>query len=344
MKINIAISAYNRPEYSRRSLAAIIGAVGYSPEKYNIFCAIDCNENGKTNDEIFSIYAPYSISMATKKRGCNYNVKEALEFAWQDNPDFVLLIEDDVIISDDALLYIEWAAEKYKDDPSVHTIGLWGHDRQLSLPLSEKDHSKVMRKNYFSCWGWGTWKDRWEEMEKKWTTGGDHKETSWDTIVSSHLKETDEILPVISRAYNCGEQGGTHRGAAWPGIVASGVVFPDSAIEYYEYCVPKIKKEWPVYVILGRFGDIYMVCKQLKQPSIICCMGVFSQIVYDLFPQHKVYELGTEFARNPARAATMCKIKWPDKKIIVCQQDGQDLNLVLPFRNFQAFQENHAQL
>lgn len=103
-------------------------------------------------------------------------------------------------------------------------------------------------------------------------------------------------------------------------------------------------EEWPVYVILGRFGDIYMVCKQLKQPSIICCMTQFAQIVYDLFPQHKVFELGNDFAGNPARAETMCTHKYPSKKIIVCQQDGQDQKLVIPFRSFQAFQEYYAQL
>jgi FkbM family methyltransferase len=31
-----------------------------------------------------------------------------------------------------------------------------------------------------------------------------------------------------------------------------------------------------VYVVLGRFGDIYMVAKNLKQPSILCCSTRFS--------------------------------------------------------------------
>ena len=346
MKINIAISAYNRPEYSRRSIAAIFGAKGFSHEKHRIFCAMDCNADGSFNQEVFNIYEFFGIvpDVAEQKRGCNYNVKRALELAWEDNPDFVLMIEDDIIISDDALQYIEWAARKYKNDHSVNTIGLWGHDNKLSLPLSSKDYGKAMRKNYFSCWGWGTWKDRWEEMFATWTTGNDSHETSWDVVLSKHLGEMDEILPAISRAYNCGEQGGTHRGKAWPDFVASGLVDPDEQIEYWEEVVEKQNEEWPVYVILGRFGDIYMVCKQLKQPSIICCMTQFAQIVYDLFPQHKVFELGNDFARNPARAATMCTMKYPYKKVTICQQDGQDPKLVLPFRSFQAFQEYYANL
>lgn len=349
MKINIAISAYNRPEYSQRSIAAIFGAKGFTPEKYRIFCAMDCHADGSYNKEVYNIYKFFGVlpDVAEKKRGCNYNVKQALELAWDDSPDFVIMIEDDIVISDDALEYIEWAAEKYKDDPSVRSIGLWGHDDGIGnpgSPVSEKDYGMAMRQNYFTCWGWGTWRDRYDEMNETWTTGDDSHDTSWDVIVSSHLGERVEILPAISRAYNCGEHGGTHRGRAWPGLVASGLVDPDNEIEYWEHKLSPLDKEWPVYVILGRFGDIYMVCKQLKQPSIICCMTQFAQIVYDLFPQHKVFELGGEYSGEPKIAAIMAKTKYPTKKVIICQQDGQDQKLVLPFRSFQAFQEYYAQL
>jgi len=348
MKINIAVSAYNRPEYTQRSLAAIFGAKGFSKERYKIFAAMDRQGDSSFNMDVLKVFQDFGInpSIVPLKYGCNYTVKAALQLAWKDNPDFVLMIEDDIIISDDALMYVEWAAEKYKDDTSVRTVGLWGHNNgyMLNAPLEEKERGKVMRQNYFTCWGWGTWKDRWEEMLATWTTGGDSHNTSWDVIVSSHLAERVEILPSISRAYNCGEDGGTHRGRAWPGLVASGLIDPDGQIEYWEHNTPKNEEEWPVYVILGRFGDIYMVCKQLKQPSIICCISQFAQIVYELFPQHKVFELGNEYARNPVGAATIAKTKYPNRKVTICQQDGQDPKLVLPFRSFQAFQEHYANL
>jgi hypothetical protein len=46
MKINIAISAYNRPEYSRRSIAAIFGAKGFSHEKHRIFLMLPSRSVG----------------------------------------------------------------------------------------------------------------------------------------------------------------------------------------------------------------------------------------------------------------------------------------------------------
>lgn len=348
MKINIAISAYNRPEYSQRSLAAIFGAKGFSPNKYRIYCVMDCYQGGSYNREVYDVYKSFGIIPVVlgEKHGCNYTIKKALDLAWEDNPDFVLMVEDDIIISDDALMYIEWASEKYKDDNSVRTIGLWGHDNGFSLDmqLTEKEHGMVMRQNYFTCWGWGTWANRWEEMSETWTTGNDSHDTSWDVIVSSHLGDRVEILPSISRAYNCGENNGTHRGRAWPGLTSSGLIDPDGDIRFWEKQTSIKHKGKPIYVILGRFGDIYMVCKQLKQPSIIACMPRFAKIVYELFPEHEVFEVPKNCEGDVLRAESVCQYKWPNAKVTLCQQDGQDPKLVIPFRNFQAFQEYYAQL
>jgi len=346
MKINIAISAYNRPEYTQRSLAAIFGAKGFNKDRYKIFAAMDRIDSGSFNMDVLKVFQDFGINpyIVPSKYGCNYTIKAALELAWEDNPDFVLMIEDDIVISDDALVYIEWAAEKYKDDSSVRTIGLWGHDKGYSLgnPLTEMEHGRVMRQNYFTCWGWGTWKDRWEEMFATWTTGDDRHDTSWDVIVSSHLGDRAEILPSISRAYNCGELGGTHRGRAWPGVVASGLIDPDDSYDFWEEKCLIEKTEWPVVVILGRFGDIYMVCKQLTKPCIICCSSRFSKIVYELFPEHQVFELSEPEWQNPEVAEGICKNKFPNHKITICQQDGQDPQMMMGFRNFQSFQEYYA--
>jgi hypothetical protein len=347
MKINIAISGYDRPEYLQRCIAALYGAKGFDKDKYHIYCAMDCYEDGSFNRDVLDVFFWFRLvpNIAETKQGCNYTIKKALDMAWEDNPDFVLMLEDDIIISDDALMYVEWAAGQYKDDKSVRTIGLWGHDKGYSLPnkLQETDLGKVMKQNYFTCWGWGTWADRWEEMSSTWTTGNDSHNTSWDVIMSSHLGDRVEILPSISRAYNCGEFKGTHRGRAWPGVTSSGLIDPDSTIKYW------MEKEHefigkPIYVILGRFGDIYMVAKQLRQPSIICCMSQFSKIVYELFPEHEVFEVPKSCDNDPIKAVSICQNKWPNAKVILCQQDGQDSKLVEPFRSFQAFQEYYAQL
>lgn len=237
MKINIAISAYNRPEYSQRSLAAIFGAKGFSLDKYKIFCVIDCYEDGSYNQDVLNVYTSFGITpiVVGEKHGCNYTVKKALDLAWADEPDFVLMLEDDIIIADDALLYIEWAAEKYKGDTSVRTIGLWKSKNgwDFNKPLSKSELFKVHEQVWFTCWGWGTWNEQWKEISNTWTTGSDSHDTSWDVVMYSHLGDRKEVVPSISRAYNCGEFNGTHRGRAWPGITSAGLVDPDGPINYW---------------------------------------------------------------------------------------------------------------
>lgn len=100
--------------------------------------------------------------------------------------------------------------------------------------------------------------------------------------------------------------------------------------------------EKKILVVLGRFGDIYMTAKQLKEPCIIACAPEFSQIVYELFPQHKVLLMEGIPKYNPKMAAHLCRIKYPDYKVVSAQQDGTTLEEYIGFRNFQTYQEYHA--
>jgi len=84
MKINIAISAYNRPEYSRRSLAAIFGAKGFTKNRYKIFAVMDRLEDNSFNMEVLEVFQELGINphIVPTKHGCNYTIKKALELAW----------------------------------------------------------------------------------------------------------------------------------------------------------------------------------------------------------------------------------------------------------------------
>ena len=99
-----------------------------------------------------------------------------------------------------------------------------------------------------------------------------------------------------------------------------------------------------VYVILGRFGDIFMVCKKLKEPSIICCSKAFSKIAKELFPIHTVFEVSNYYGHKPLEAVKVYKKKFPSKEIILCQQFGQDRDLMKDFKSFQSFHEYYASI
>ncbi len=99
-----------------------------------------------------------------------------------------------------------------------------------------------------------------------------------------------------------------------------------------------------IHIILGRFGDIYMVCKQLKQPSTIACLEEFSQIVEELFPQHTCIKLTNLPTNNPFMAQQILSLSHPFHDIVVCQQDGTPLENMKEFRTFQTYQEHYASI
>jgi hypothetical protein len=70
----------------------------------------------------------------------------------------VIVLEDDIIVSSAFLTYCNSALEKYEFVPEVASV------HGYSLPLNPQ-----ITEPYFirgaDCWGWATWKDRWESIE-----------------------------------------------------------------------------------------------------------------------------------------------------------------------------------
>ena len=331
----IAMPVCNRPEYTSKALEAIANFDGL------IYSSIDRQKDETINQDVVAALSKHQVQykISPTKLGCNKNVKAALDFAWESNPDVVICIEDDIVVTSDAFRYIKWAARRYKHDPSYRTIGLWSHKEgwKPSMPWTPLEATSIMEQSLFSVWGWATWRDRWQEMSDNWTTGPDTHDSSWDVVMLSQLNGRKEVVPSISRATNIGQYGGTHQGAVHPIVLASGF---DTSRDFWAP-IPDVSKK-KVYVILGRFGDIYMTCKAIREPSIVCCSKRFVEVM-DLFPQHEVVTIDNDIL-DPVKAASFCTAKYPTHEVIVCQIDQQPTSLCKPFRSYQAYQEYHASL
>jgi len=151
--------------------------------------------------------------------------------AWsKSKTDFVFMLEDDTVPCTDAWLYMQWAANKFKNEPLYKTVACWNngdHGWKPGQPWDEKEVYRIMRQSHFSAWGWGSWRRDWIEMHDNWTKGDDHFTTSWDVHLHRQLGDRLEIAPSISRASNIGEKGGTHRGRSFPIVMSSGFVDVD---------------------------------------------------------------------------------------------------------------------
>ena len=103
----------------------------------------------------------------------------------------------------------------------MFTVSLYGdvghHPEAQRLDPSES--MDTARRQHFTPWGWGTWKDRFDEMA--------HVYTGWDGQMNFEMvhivqgvnyeafgqglrKNRHEVFPVLSRANNIGMEDGIH--------------------------------------------------------------------------------------------------------------------------------------
>jgi hypothetical protein len=76
----------------------------------------------------------------------------------------VIVVEDDLVVSPTFLEYMHKALQWYQFSAGVFSISGYNYPRRiLSLPRGYSyDAFFVMR---HMCWGWGTWRDRWQKAD-----------------------------------------------------------------------------------------------------------------------------------------------------------------------------------
>ena len=73
----------------------------------------------------------------------------------------IIVVEDDLVVSEDFLIYLNGALDYYNDDKRYGSISAYSYPLK-SLKNYDMD-VYAMRKG--ECWGWGTWSDRWQDVD-----------------------------------------------------------------------------------------------------------------------------------------------------------------------------------
>lgn len=212
----ITTTWWRRLEYSRRTIYALSACP--EAKDYTVLIHID----GPPDPGIVALaksvqplFANVLVEPSQTHLGCNGNTRKALEHGFSLG-DFVIHVEDDVLVAQDALRYMEWASQ-FASDQNLFTVSLWRHDKGWLPSTPDKPKppdTDGLAENYprFAVWGWGSWADRWEEMKRGWTTGGD-MDASWDIVLTEKVRAARcDLSPHCSRAVNIGADLGTHRG------------------------------------------------------------------------------------------------------------------------------------
>lgn len=214
----ITMCHWRRPEYSKTCVEYLKKCHGICD--YTVLVHIDGKGDSQVSKECEKLRPSVKHLVIThhdKHMGCNGNTFAALESGFNES-DYVIHIEDDILVARDGLRFLEWA-NQFESDPTLFTVGIWRHpfgwlptQNTPWIPGHERMAGTIVG---FYVWGWATWKSRWNEMKNGWTKGDDIL-ASWDTILTRQVRGNRlSLQPYIGRANNIGEHLGTHRGASW---------------------------------------------------------------------------------------------------------------------------------
>jgi hypothetical protein len=164
MHTPILFLIFNRPHYTEKVIASIRKI---KPAK--LYIAADGPRQNKAGEKelceqtrslvLNSIDWECEIKtlFQEKNLGCGLGVGTGISWFFE-NEEQGIILEDDVVANVSFFKFCEELLEKYKNDKNVWTIG--GYNRQGISALKE---NYAFTKTFY-CWGWATWKDRWNHF------------------------------------------------------------------------------------------------------------------------------------------------------------------------------------
>ena len=184
---------------------------------------IDCNTGViALRNELVAAQA--RINVNSRQLGCSGNTRQALLSGFETGADFVIAGEDDGIVTADLLEYMTWAAERYRDDKDVMAVCTFqDHPPQ--------DTAEVRRVEWFFPPVWGTWADRFSEVEAGWPRVDS---IDWARYLHADcMKPKGQVViqPMATRSQQIGEYGTYQRGSlqeAWDKQQFTAAIGPQS--------------------------------------------------------------------------------------------------------------------
>jgi hypothetical protein len=207
MKQVIVFTAFNRPNYMYEVLNHWSDVRGISDTILDFHVEPNCPEMQQTCQEAGE-FAETVLHVNESHQGVQRNPFNAINcgFTHGSAPDdFVILAEDDFIVSTDILEWFAWARQEFYDDPRVLCVSATQHESHGGL-----DQSLFVP--WFPGWVWGTWRDRWENLiAPDWTFNYEHN--GWDWRLTNYWcgeKGMVCVSPALSRSQHIGECHGVH--------------------------------------------------------------------------------------------------------------------------------------
>lgn len=168
MKLSpILLFVYNRPEHTRKTIEAL--KRNKLAEKSKIFIFSDGAKDLKDKQKVQQVrkiinnvngFKNIKVFESEKNRGLANSIVNGVTKIINEYGK-VIVLEDDLIISDNFLCYMNRALNFYENNNDIWSIS--GYNLPINIP---DDYEYDVYLSYrASSWGWATWKDRWSEID-----------------------------------------------------------------------------------------------------------------------------------------------------------------------------------
>lgn len=198
MKLAVAITVNDRPEYLEQVISSwhSVRGIDEVPVIFQVEpespCLQLCRDAGFSNQYVLE---------NPRKMGALGNPFMAMQTGFEAGVDFVILGEDDSIVTADILAYFTFAAHLFPQEQRALAVCSFQY-----RPHAESFY--VFRRHYFASVVWGTWRNRWDVMGPSWSFGYD---PAWDrALLDLATSEMYCIFPGVSRSQHIGKYNGTH--------------------------------------------------------------------------------------------------------------------------------------
>lgn len=169
----VIIPAFNRYEHLKKCVDSL-AKNKFAPDT-ELYIGLDFPPNEKYEDGYKKVktyistitgFKKINIIERNKNWGAIENIKDLIRIVIAKHDRFIFT-DDDNEFSPCFLEYINNGLEKFKDDKTI--LSIQGFSYPIEYPTSESNVIKMQR--YYSDWGYGIWKDRYEILRDTITQG-----------------------------------------------------------------------------------------------------------------------------------------------------------------------------
>jgi hypothetical protein len=200
----IALFTYDRPDHTRRTVRALAANVG--AERSDLFVYSDgpktADRDGhvRTVREYLRTVAGFkSVTLIEREQNMGLansviaGVTEALRRTGS-----VVVMEDDLLTARNFLPFVNSALSTYERRPDIFSVT--GYNYPLKIPSSYPEDAYLSYRG--SSWGWGTWEDRWRQVDWSMSDYGDFVR---DPQAQSLFRRGGDDLPRMLEMQMAGE-------------------------------------------------------------------------------------------------------------------------------------------